>query len=345
MSQEKTEPKNKYEIGEIVFDITKLNKMLTKPGISDGKVIVPEYDKDGKKSPERYVVVNVTPLKVNNEAYSITPFDICILDTIYSMIHNDIKTFTIEELANRLVKREVKFDSTKMQIPPLFFQEARIPSLSPENNTEISVEELNFYNYLHFCVSKLARIDVMIDYTHFKRPCDVEPGEEYVQYKRNIVYGRLLPLKGHISQTVAMKKEKVHYIVEEIPILFEYAIQCKRLARGPAKLMATPLRATPENITLQNAVARRIIQIKNKNNHSASNRISYEWGKNNEKGLLTRIGVKREHFSSDANWSKKKGKIHKAVGQILEKYKADNIIKDYHEVKNGQVNVGYDIEV
>jgi hypothetical protein len=109
--------------------------------------------------------------------------------------------------------------------------------------------------------------------------------------------------------------------------------------------MASPLRATPENITLQNTVARRIVQIKNKNNHSASNRISYEWGKNGEKGLLSRVGIRRENFSSDNAWSQKKTKVHKAVGKILEKYKEDNIIKDYHEVKDGKIYIGYDIDI
>lgn len=339
------ENKNKYEIGDIIFDVTKLNKMLTRKEAKTGTIIIPEYDKDGVKSPDRYAELTIIPLKVNNEEYYIEPFDICILDTIYSMIQNDVKSFSIGELANRLVKRELKFEHTRMQLPAQFLEAFNIPAFSHVNNPEIPVEKLNFFNHLLFSINKLSCINVTIDCTHLNGPRDIDPNSEKVQYKKNILFGRLLPIKGQIFQTAGMPEEKLRYTMSETPVLFDYAISYRRVARGPAKLMASPLRATPENITLQNAVARRIVQIKNKNNHSASNRISYEWGKNGEKGLLSRVGIRRENFSSDNAWSQKKTKVHKAVGKILEKYKEDNIIKDYHEVKDGKIYIGYDIDI
>lgn len=343
------ETKNKYEVGEIVFDITKLNKMITRPEAKNSKIIIPEYDRDGNKLPDRYAILTLSAIEIDKELYSITPFDLVLLDTVYSMAQNNTEkelTFTIEELANRLVKREVKFESTKMQVPPQYWDRFCLPFLTPEENPDTPIERLNFYNYLHFCVSKLSFIEATIDCTFLKGPRDdIKPDENHVPYLKDILFGPLLPVKGRLYRTIAMKEDRISYTMSHMPILFEYATRYRRVARGPAKLMATPLRATPENITLQNAVAKRVMQIRNQNNNCTNGRLSYEWGRNGEKGLLARVGIRRENFSSDDNWSKKKTKVHRAVGKILEKYKKENLIKDYQEVKNGKTYVGYDIVV
>ena len=129
-------------------------------------------------------------------------------------------------------------------------------------------------------------------------------------------------------------------------ILYQYAERLNRVAVVPDKMLDTGLPASVDGVVLGREIAKIITIMKNPHNHYSSRDITYEWKKGGEeKGLFARIGLKKESYPSPQSWSRKKRQIHKMIGEILEKYKQDGIITDYHENINGKSKVGYHIDI
>lgn len=315
--------------------------MLTSPEATEKTIRVSEFGEKASESAANYALLSLYSSELDMEKLSITPFDVCILDTVYTMCQDAKTSFTIEELANRMARKEVKFNSTKMEFDRESNKHISKIFLSQDANPNKTPEQLNFYNFLHYSVSKLSFIKIAID-------CSALPrlDENEVKYDRIILEGSLLPVNAILYRTNVVKEEKIKYTFATIPVLYEYAERYKRIAAAPAKVLRTPLNVNPENISLTNEIAKTISLMKNPNNNYHSRDITYEWTVNGvEKGLLARLGFYRSQYSSAAAWSRKKSTLHKDLGKILESYKNSGLIKDYSENKKGTVYIGYHIEI
>lgn len=327
---------NKHCKGVEYINTTKVSTALTTREAKEKTVKVHEYGEKTEKNRQSFTIMSLYSRVLNMSNVVITPFDINILDCVYSMIQNGQSVFTIEQLANTLVKKEVKFDSIDVNYQDTF----EAMKLTKEANPELSEEQLNFYNRLHLSIMKLSNVTVRLDCSRMKAP----DGEKV--FDRHIKYGYLLPMEIDEYESPVKKEQRIKYTMIKKSILYQYAERLNRVAVVPAKMLDTGLPASVDSVVLGREVARIITVMKNPHNRYASRDITYEWKKyGEEKGLFARIGLKREQYATAQSWAKKKSKVHKEIGQILSRYQEEGIIKSFHENKKGQVKTGYHIEL
>lgn len=318
------------------INTTKVSTALTTREAKEKTVKVHEYGEKTEKNRQSFTIMSLYSRVLNMSNVVITPFDINILDCVYSMIKNGQSVFTIEQLANTLMKKEVKFDSIDVNYQDTF----EAMKLTKEANPELSEEQLNFYNRLHLSIMKLSNVTVRLDCSRMKAP----DGEKV--FDRHIKYGYLLPMEIDEYESPVKKEQRIKYTMIKKSILYQYAERLNRVAVVPAKMLDTGLPASVDGVVLGREIAKIITIMKNPHNHYSSRDITYEWKKGGEeKGLFARIGLKKESYPSPQSWSRKKRQIHKMIGEILEKYKQDGIITDYHENINGKSKVGYHIDI
>ena len=327
---------NKHVKGVEYINTTKVSTALTTREAKEKTVKVHEYGEKTEKNRQSFTIMSLYSRVLNMSNVVITPFDINILDCVYSMIQNGQSEFTIEQLANTLMKKEVKFDSIDVNYQDTF----EAMKLTKEANPELSEEQLNFYNRLHLSIMKLSNVTVRLDCSRMKAP----DGEK--MFDRHIKYGYLLPIEIDEYESPVKKEQRIKYTMIKKSILYQYAERLNRVAVVPAKMLDTGLPASVDGVVLGREIAKIITIMKNPHNHYASRDITYEWKKyGEEKGLFARIGLKREQYATAQSWAKKKSKVHKEIGQILSRYQEAGIIKSYHENKKGQAKTGYHIEL
>ena len=318
------------------INTTRVSTALTTREAKEKTVKVHEYGEKTEKNRQSFTIMSLYSRVLNMSNVVITPFDINILDCVYSMIKNGRSVFTIEQLANTLMKKEVKFDSIDVNYQDTF----EAMKLTKEANPELSEEQLNFYNRLHLSIMKLSNVTVRLDCSRMKAP----DGEKV--FDRHIKYGYLLPMEIDEYESPVKKEQRIKYTMIKKSILYQYAERLNRVAVVPAKMLDTGLPASVDGVVLGREIARIITLMKNPHNHYASRDITYEWKKGSEeKGLFARIGLKREQYATAQSWAKKKSKVHKEIGQILSRYQEAGIIKSYHENKKVQAKTGYHIEL
>jgi hypothetical protein len=295
-----------------------------------------EYGRNTLENRETYTILKLGSRILNMTDLSITPFDVCLMDCVYSMVVDGETEMTIEQLANALMKREVKFERTEEN----FMNTFNIMKLNAESHPHLSPEELDFYNFLHLSMHKLANIYVRLDCSNIRAADGSKITEE------SAMYGHLLPLRIGESYSPVKKVQRVKYKIQSKSILYEYAEKLNRVAVIPEKMLRTGLPATVDSIVLGREIAKTIAFMKNPNNSYHSREIVYEWTRGSETGgLFERIGLHREDYATPQSWSKKKSKVHKDIGKILEKYKQDGTIAEYYELVKGKSKVGYRVKL
>lgn len=317
-----------------IINTTQVSQSLTLPEAISSDLAVYEYGKNSLKNKETYTVLQLGSRALNMTDLQITPFDICILDCVYSMIVDGVEDLTIEHLANSLMKREVKFKSTA----ELFKGAFEYMKLDAECFPHLSPEELDFYNFLHLTMHKLSEISIRLDCSHMKD----KNGKRI--FEHSVLYGALLPMEIGEYQSPVTKEQKVYYRFLKKSILYEYAEQLNRLATIPEKMLKTRLPASVDSVVLSREIAKTISLMKNRNNSYHTREIIYEWQRGNkDKGLFERIGLSKEDYPSAQKWSKVKARVHRDIGIILEDYKKQGIIADYAEIIQKRSKIGYQI--
>lgn len=327
--------KPKYCRKELV-NTTRVSQALMLPEAITSELKVYEFGENTLANKETYTILNLGSRILNMTDLTITPFDICILDCVYSMVVDGETELTIEQLANALMKREVKFEHTEENFMDTF----NIMKLNAESHPHLSPEELDFYNFLHLSMHKLANIYVRLDCSNIKAPDGSKISDDIA------MYGHLLPLQIGESNSPVKKVQKVKYKMLAKSILYQYAEKLNRVAVIPEKMLRTGLPATVDSVVLGREIAKAVSLMKNKNNNYHSRDIIYEWKHGREVGgLFDRIGLRKEDYNSAQSWSRKKRKIHEDVGKILANYQKEGTIKGYAELVRGKSKVGYRIEL
>lgn len=332
--------KSKKCVGAEYTNTSQAAKALVTPEVRQQAIAIYEYGKTSEEQKQSYTLMELSSKALNLSAVEITPFDMCLVDCVYTMYRKMFQAddnafvFTIEELANTLMKKEVKFKHTEENFADTF----NAMKLEAKYNPTLSEEELDFYNRLHLSMHKMMNTVIRFDCSQIKAP----DGESV--FERHIVYGAMLPLEIYEHTSPVKKEQKIGYKVLGKPILFRYAERLNRIGQYPAKMLKTGLPAAVDSVVLGREIASIITLMKNPNNSYSSRDITYEWYQGRErKGLFERIGLHKESYATPQSWAKKKSKVHKNIGTILEKYKAEGTIKDYHENLDGKSKVGYHI--
>ena len=114
------------------------------------------------------------------------------------------------------------------------------------------------------------------------------------------------------------------------PILFRYADAKNQIARANIKMLDVPLSKTPENITLTDYLAQRVLMAKSKKG-DVGNTILYDT-------LYKHLGLEEAGYTEQGLRHKKKD-IRSATKKILEHWKCKGEIKGYEEVLEGRTIV------
>lgn len=308
---------------------------LLDPTVTEEDMRIAEYG--AKNDPNAVAILRVQSEIFDMGKVKLTPFDECVLDACYALALHGATKFSIENLANVLAGKEVKFhdlDTSRYKGALEFLKQ------NPDGTTAIDPSNLSYYEFLHFTVEKLSKLTVTLDCTNLLAP---DGKRVFSELK---VEGYMLPVEIYYGVSRVTKKEKVYYRFLTKSIIYEYAERFNRIACVPKKLLDNGVPNNVETIPLQTAVLKKISLIKNDHNNYYTNKISYEWYSEKDKkmhGLLADLGLSREQYSSNSAWRNKKSKIHRDVGLILQKCQDEGIISGYEEMKDGQKIQGYTI--
>lgn len=326
-------PKNRYAEGLHYINNTQVATGLLDPTVTEEDMRIAEYG--AKNDPNAVAILRVKSEVFDMGKVKLTPFDECVLDACYALALHGATKFSIENLANVLAGKEVKFhdlDTSRYKGALEFLKE------NPDGTAVIDPSSLSYYEFLHFTVEKLSKLTVTLDCTNLLAP----DGQKVFSELK--VEGYMLPVEIFHGVSRITKKEKVFYRFLTKSIIYEYAERFNRIACVPAKLLDNGVPNNVETIPLKTAILKKIALMKNSHNNYYTNKISYEWYSEKDKamrGLLSELGLSREQYSSSSAWRNKKSKIHRDVGLILEKCKEEGMIADYEEAKEGQRIIGY----
>ena len=154
--------------------------------------------------------------------------------------------------------------------------------------------------------------------------------------KKVITYKNTGNLISASHQTLEENGELIadRWLFKDIPELFRYSATegINRLRTIGAEYYPALANKTADYLVLKDALALRVNELKK--NKMQNPHITYEYERFGIiKGLLADCGLFERNFASHDSWKHKKGKIHKQVLAILDKYKENKIIKDYEVIK------------
>lgn len=321
---ENVSKKNSEEIGEIkslttlkintqFFNNSKMFRMLGRET---------NLQSSSKEIQINEKIVNLLDIQSNEKislSDRITPFDMAVMDAVYTIICSGQKVVVLEWISKILSGNMQEKDSSEKK----------------EEEIRKSIE-------------KLKNIECTIDCT-----------EEFNEYRRQrkkkplsnwTFKGSLLPLVEEVEVSYQSNGKKVvAYPIYVIPAIYRYAKANNQIISVPNEYFLTngKMNNTTESIIIKRYVIKRIAQmIKCKNMNS--NRLSFLWLDNNsadekERGLYPELG----YVPDDSNtWNKKtKPKIKKIVESTLGCLKEKNIISNYkpYKEKGSKSVIGFQI--
>lgn len=246
----------------------------------------------------------------------ITPFDLAVMDCVYTLFLYGVSDFTPEMVA-RILSGKLDKDVTR--------EHARTICRS---------------------LDKLSLIQIRIDCSSEFQQRKIISKEQKVQYTTY-----LLPLEQ--IQVLSANHQAVmngYHLIQK-PALFEYAEKVHQIISFPLELLqAGALSDTPEALLLKRTLLRRIECMKSEKNHYCSRDIRYERYDNSSKrmkGLFSEIGICKEAFStcSGSWWRKKRSTLHQKVTAILDSFVTASYIAGYRVLRDGQTVTGVRIRL
>lgn len=321
--------RNPSYMQDTIVSLTKVSQALAEPGPLQASQLVHEYGKKTIQNEETYTVMEICSETLDIDKVVLGRFATCVMDCLYSMNTSGIKKFSIEQLANYLLKREVKFESLETN-----FQSA-LDYMKVDSNgfPEIPEDQLDFYNQLHLLMHKLAKTFIRLDCTNLR----YTTGEKVPDLL--VMYGPLVPLTIYEGESPVTKRKRIMYRMSEKPIVYEYAEALRRLTRIPGQALSTNLPANPDSVVLSNILGKEIKQLKNKNNSKKTSCIDLT-GPN---GLYQELGVTKEQFPDKSRLSRERKKLRLKVEKVLDGFVSSGFITRYVEHVEGNCTTQYDI--
>lgn len=174
-------------------------------------------------------LINMDNVTLKGKPY--TSYDRAVHDTVCSMYHEGIRSFTVKQVWRAMNHKTGKEDA------------------SPQQAAAINRSIAKLYTGI-FC-----EVDATEEFTKRKITVDGEPVKEY---KRRSF---LLNLKND-RMNVGGKVTDVYYILDE-PLLLEYASLTNQIINEPAEILEIPTDMTEVRISIRNYLIHRISIMKN----------------------------------------------------------------------------------
>ena len=242
----------------------------------------------------------------------ITPYDACIMDAVYSLLRAGYHIFSPEMVLN---------------------------VMDGYSGTNISKQRID---RVVESIERLSVIRVELD-------CYNEFTARGIKYKKCIFRSYLLPIESATLKAKNHAEDIDAFKLLEKPVLYEYAERVHQIGSYPVSLLADkPLAITDgtekpksvqkseprtrrslvdEDTVLRQCIMRRILAMKNENNHYSTVKIAYVYWKDGiRKGLFKEIGVDLDQYS---NPRKKRAQLHHKVTTFLDSLTAQGFISGY----------------
>ena len=246
----------------------------------------------------------------------ITPYDACIMDAVYSLLRAGYRIFSPEMVLN---------------------------VMDGYSGTNISKQRID---RVVESIERLSVIRVELD-------CYNEFTARGIKYKKAILRSYLLPVDSATLKAKNHAEDITAFKLPEKPALYEYAERVHQIGSYPVRLLADkPLTITDgtekpksvqkseprtrrslvdEDTVLRQCIMRRILAMKNENNHYSTAKIAYVYWKDGiRKGLFAEVGVDLDQYS---NPRKKRAQLHHKVTTFLDSLTAQSFISGYDTYK------------
>lgn len=238
----------------------------------------------------------------------ITPYDLAVMDSIYTLFVDGLKVLPIEKIIRTLsgnMYQDITYSKRRSVIKS---------------------------------IEKMIRLRITIDCTDEMIAREEEWSSDLMREQY------LLPLNTIKAKD---SNEILAYEIEQEPALYKYAGKIGQIIDVRLDIMELrgSLSDTDEVVVIKRYLIMRIERMKNKRNKIISRKISYQWWDKNKKefkGLLADLGYNPAAFS---NWRKKKARIHHIISELLTEYVSVGYIKDFTIIKKGNSIDGYCIEI
>ena len=250
-----------------------------------------------------FVTVDLTAdknLSLTNQ--NITPYDMAVMDSVYTLLVNRVAAFTPEMIV-RIMSGNFEQNVTPQKIGAV-------------------TKSLN----------KLSLIRITIDCTEELRARKQIEKDQTAQ-----LTSYLMPLKVIENKSANHRATMKGYQLLEKPVLYTYAENINQIMSIPTKLLETKAKIsdTDEIIVIKRTLIKRIEAMKNEKNKINSNIITYERHDpktGEERGFFYTLGIQKSKYS---NWKKKKNTLHHSITTILNDFISDNYITGYNVIKEG----------
>lgn len=291
------------------FNNTKVANVIMKIEDFSQDIAIMEY---GKKKQDvcSYINFESNDLK---ELKSITRFDLMVMDAVYTIQTSGRNRFTLEMLANTIAGKEISLDK----------------------NTSTKLKAIKA------SMDKLKKIYINIDYTSIMRENGkISQDEEYIKN------GSLMPITTYTLRSQVKRKTKTAYEVLDKPVLYEYAETLGRIISVPSKILTLDgVREDTDFLAIKQQLVKEIEIMRNAKNNYRNREIKYEWANGQPGGFAERVGLKKENYSNDIQWKKRKVKLTEQLKTILDHLVSVKFIKGYDFIKEGKSIVGIAIKL
>ena len=295
------------EINKQYMNISKLSRMIA------GSRFVISQDEITLNANIRKGIQTRVIISCKEGCCSIEPFDMAVMDAIYTLNKSGYEIFTAS-MAGQVLCGDLSCRQTANKI----------------SRIEESIE-------------KLSRITIWIDLTQEYNTRKKKKGGEQAEDGTEL----FIDQDGYVSLTSQMLnvkrteadfevngKKTSAYISEGISALYRYAEYTRQIADTGAENLDTDGRYknTEEAIIVKRYVVRRVLEIIHRNKLNSS-KISFLWYDIHSKqwrGMFQTLGYVPD---TSAAWRKKKARILQVVRQTLDLLKENGIISGYAEYR------------
>lgn len=264
--------------------------------------------------PKKNIFVTVDLTADENLALSnpnITPYDMAIMDAVYTLMVNGVTAFTPEMV---------------VRIMSGYFDQ----NVTQQKSETVATS-----------LRKLSMIRITIDCTNELRARKKICADDTARLTSYLMPIREIDIQSANHQTI------MHgYQLIEKPVLYAYAELIKQIINIPTKLLEISnssgnghLSDTDDVIVMKRALIRRIEVMKNQKNHMDNHTIRYErydLATDTETGFFARLGFNKSSYSQ---WKKKRNTLHKIITTILSEFIKEKYIAGYDVVKEGKQKI------
>ena len=252
-----------------------------------------------------FVTVDLTAdEKVSLTNHNITPYDMAVMDSVYTLLANEVTSFS-PEMVVRIMSGN-------------FEQKITQHKLDEVNNS----------------MRKLSMIRISIDCTD-----ELVTRKKVKKGSRVALTSYLMPVREIKVDSGNNQATMNGYQLIEKPVLYIYAESVKQIVSVPTSLLEVNGYDTDDMMIIKRALIKRIEMMKNDKNNISSNIIIYErYDKSTGKktGFFSSLGFAETDYS---NWKKKKNNLHHIIKNILDGFVVEKYINGYEMVKEGKQKI------